>query len=52
MLVPPTVFGVKSGTEYHQYEETEPVGFLTLKEAVIAAVLLALLILYLVLRDR
>jgi hypothetical protein len=31
---------------------TEPVGFLTWKEAVVAVVLLALLILYLVLRDR
>lgn len=52
MLVPPTVFGVKSGTEYHQYEGERSVGFLTWREAVIAAVLLALLILYLVLRDR
>jgi hypothetical protein len=31
---------------------SDEVGFLTWKEAVVAAVLLALLILYLVLRDR
>ncbi|HYO60466.1 MAG TPA: hypothetical protein VEU29_01045 [Actinomycetota bacterium] len=52
-LVPRTVLGVQCGTQYRYFPRgSEPVGFLTWKEAVVAAVLLALVILYLVLRDR
>jgi hypothetical protein len=52
VLVPPPVRGVKCGTEYHQFEGDELVGFLTWGEAAVATALIVLLVLYLILRDR